>query len=192
MVEFEIFHTNGENFDCIVEIEGEHPETSEINLKDCDLEINYVEQLVDTFRRGQTVNLRLFDGKNRDNKRKRSNKIKSKGGNSYGSMSFRFNTIDNDAELIHLLVDDTMEGHGLGTVLFTIFMGLCEIENADSIRMNIGGGEDTAGWLESMGVPSEDIEMAGSNLARVYTNLGDIDYDTANLRVTKLEEGEGE
>lgn len=192
MVEFDIFHTNGDDFDCIVEIEGEHPETSDITLRECDLEIEYVEPLVGGFERGQPVNLKLFDGENRDNKRKRSTTIKSKGGNSYGSMSFRFNTMGNDAEIIHLLVDDTMRGRGLGKVLFLIFVGLCEIEGAESIRMNIGGGEDTGSWLESMGVPSEDIEMAGTNLARVNTELSRMQYNRDNLRVTKLENGEGQ
>jgi len=188
MVEYELIHTNGDDFDCIVAIEGVHPETSDIELRDCDMEINYVEPLVEGFERGQPMNLRIFDGEHRGDKQYRSSKIKSKGGNSYGSMSFSFNKMDNDAELIHLLVDDTMRGRGLGRVLFTIFMGLCEIEDAKSIRMNIGGGSDTGEWLEGMGVPSEDIEMAGSNLARVYTNLGDIQYDRSNLRVNKLTE----
>lgn len=190
MVEFEIIHRDGDDFDCMVEVEGVHPETSEITLHDCSLEINYVEPLVEGFERGQTVNLRLFDGEHQDNKRRRSSKIQSKGGNSYGSMSFSFNKMDNDAELIHLLVDDTMRGKGIGRVLFTIFMGLCEIEGANSIRMNIGGGSDTGEWLEGMGVPSEDIEMAGTNLARVHTTLGAIQYDRTNLTVNKLSEGE--
>jgi len=188
MVEYELIHTNGDYFDCIVAIEGVHPETSDIELRDCGLEINYVEPLVEGFERGQPMNLRIFDGENQGDKQYRSSKIKSKGGNSYGSMSFSFNKMDNDAELIHLLVDDTMGSRGLGRVLFTIFMGLCEIEDADSIRMNIGGGKDTAKWLEGMGIPADDITMAGSNLARVHTHLGDIQYDRSNLRVNKLTE----
>ena len=188
MVEYELIHTNGDDFDCMVWMEGVHPETADIELRDCDITMNYVEPLVGGFERGQPMNLRLFDGEHQGDKQFRSTKIKSKGGNSYGSMSFSFNKMDNDAELIHLLVDDTMRGRGLGKVLFTIFMGLCEIEDADSIRMNIGGGEDTASWLEGMGVPGEDIEMAGSNLARVHTHLGDIQYDRSNLTVNKIEE----
>lgn len=186
MVEYEIIRTNGDDYDCDILIEGDIPEGAKIELSNCDIEARYVEPMVGGFERGQSVKLRLFDGKYERGDRRRSTKIASKGGNSYGSMSFRFNTMDWDVELIHLLVDKTERGKGLGVLLYKIFIGLCVLEDVSTIRMNIGGGEETMDWLNGMGIPKEDMEKKGKNLARVKTRMDRIKHDWGNLKVTKI------
>lgn len=187
MVEYEIITEEGGDFDCKVTVTGTRAELADIGLTDCDLHVDYVEPLVEGFEIGTGVNLRLYQGKHARGHEHKASKLKEVGGDSLGSLGIRFDTMDNDAELYHLKVDDSATGKGLGKLLFTIFVGLCEIEGVESIRMNIGGGEETAGWLQSMGVPSNNIAEKGNNLARVHTNLSEMEYSHLKLEVVHEE-----
>lgn len=189
MVEYELLAEGTDDLDCDVTVRGTRAEIAEIGLKDCDLRAEYVEPLIEGFEIGTGVSMRLYRPKEEHKSNKKDKRIVTAGGDSMGSIGIRFNTMDNDAELYHFLIDEPYRGKGLAKVLFKIFIGLCELDNVEDIRMNIGNGEDTIGWLEHMGVPKGDMHIAGQNLARVHTKLSSIDYDDLEVTVKREDIG---
>lgn len=183
MVEYEIITREGGDYNCKVVVDGERAELASISLLDCDLEAEYVEPMVEGFEVGSGMTLRIYRGRHDRNNPEARSGVVSSGGDSLGSLGVRFNTMDWDAEIYHLYVDEGYRNKGLAKVLFTIFIGLCEVEGSMDIRMNIGGGSETIGWLSKMGVPRRDCRVAGDNLARVKTTLDSIDKSGLRLEV---------
>ena len=176
---------NGEMHDCRVIITGGAPETALLSYGDCTSEIQKKEPLVEGFEIGQIINIKFMDADLIDNAKLHNEAPVSRGGATMASMSFGMNKMDYDAYLLHFKVNDVFQQSGIGELMFLTFIAHCELGNADTISMTIGGGEDTKKFLTAVGIPEEDIEFTGRNLTKTKTHLKDIDYNKDRVEVNR-------
>lgn len=58
----------------------------------------------------------------------------------------------------HLMVEDEFRGQGLGKFLFDVFAAVA-VHNGGEAAGKVGGGEDTAEFFTSWGVPESDVRI---------------------------------